>query len=268
MNFREPVILGRSGLKVSRLGIGAGYGVPAGAIEKAYHEYGINYLYWLSRKQGMKEAIRRLARADRDKIVITIQSSDHTGFYTVRSIEKGLKALGIDHADVFQFGWFNKIPKQRVMDAAMKLREQGKVRFFGMSGHNRKTFGKLAQMTDSPIDIFQCRYNAAHRGAEKEIFPFLPEKDRPGVTTYTATRWGNLLQQKKMPPGEKPLTAAECYRFVLTNPSVDLCMTGPADDRQMDEALEALDAGPLSEDEMERVRRIGDHVHEKSKWLW
>ena len=64
-----------------------------------------------------------------------------------------------------------------------------------------------------------------------------------------------------MPPGEKPLTAAECYRFVLTNPSVDLCMTGPADEKQMDEALEALDAGPLNEEEMARVRRIGRHIY-------
>jgi len=30
---------------VSRIGLASGYGVPAAAIEKAFHEYGINYLY-------------------------------------------------------------------------------------------------------------------------------------------------------------------------------------------------------------------------------
>ncbi len=48
-----------------------------------------------------------------------------------------------------------------------------------------------------------------------------------------------------MPPGEAPLRAADCYRFVLGNPDVQVCMTGPADDAQLDEALSALAEGPL-----------------------
>jgi aryl-alcohol dehydrogenase-like predicted oxidoreductase len=72
---------------------------------------------------------------------------------------------------------------------------------------------------------------------------------------------GQLLDPKRMPPGERPLSAADCYRFVLSNPRADLCMTGPASAEQMDEALRALDLGPLSEEEMARVRRIGDYVH-------
>ena len=38
---------------------------------------------------------------------------------------------------------------------------------------------------------------------------------RPGTVSFTATRWGKLLDPKKMPSGEKPLTAADAYRFVL-----------------------------------------------------
>ena len=45
MDFKEQVPLGRTGLMVSRIGLASGYGVPAAAIEKASHEYGINYLY-------------------------------------------------------------------------------------------------------------------------------------------------------------------------------------------------------------------------------
>jgi len=48
---------------------------------------------------------------------------------------------------------------------------------------------------------------------------------------------------------------------------VDLCMTGPASLPQMKEALAALDAGPLTPEEMERVRRIGDHVRRRSRWM-
>lgn len=254
-------------LKVSRLGIGAGYGVPAAAVEKAYREHGINYLYWGSRRPGMREAIRTLAPTERDRLVIAIQTYDHTGWFIERSVEKGLRALGIEHADILILGWHNHVPGKRILEAALRLRERGRIRFLAMSGHNRKNHGRVAAMAGSPIDVLMCRYNAAHRGAETEIFPFLPERDRPGVTTYTATRWGQLLKPGKIPPGERPLTSAECYRFVLSNPSVDLCMTGPASMRQMEEALTALDGGPLTPGEMERVRRIGDHVRGHSRWI-
>ena len=45
MDLKERVPFGSTGLMVSRLGLASGYGVPASAIEKAFHEYGINYLY-------------------------------------------------------------------------------------------------------------------------------------------------------------------------------------------------------------------------------
>ena len=262
MDFTKRHKLGRTGLEVSRLGLAGGYGISGKGVEKAYTEYGINYFYWSTpRRSGMGDGLRALARTHRDDIVIVLQSYDHFGLLTGRSVEKGLKALGIDHADVLLLGWHNRYPMKRLIDAAQKEKDAGRVRFIALSGHNRKLFGRIAEMQDSPIDIFMTRYNAAHRGAEEEIFPYLPKSNRPGVTIYTATRHGSLLKPKKMPPGEKPMTAADCYRFVLSHPDVDLCMTGPASEAELDEGARALKLGPLSEEEMERVRRIGEYVH-------
>jgi aryl-alcohol dehydrogenase-like predicted oxidoreductase len=42
---------------------------------------------------------------------------------------------------------------------------------------------------------------------------------------------------------------------------VDACITGPKNIQQMREALKARDLGPLNDEEMVRVRRIGDYVH-------
>jgi predicted aldo/keto reductase-like oxidoreductase len=64
-----------------------------------------------------------------------------------------------------------------------------------------------------------------------------------------------------MPPGEAPLSAAECYRFALSHPAVDVCIAGPKTEEQMVEGLQSLSQGPLDSKEMERARRIGDHVH-------
>ncbi len=89
-------------------------------------------------------------------------------------------------------------------------------------------------------------------------------ENRPGTVAYTATRWGSLLKAGNAPPGEAPMRGRDAYRFVLSNPDFNLCMTGPKDGEQMDEALAALDEGPLSSAENERVRRLGNYLYAKA----
>lgn len=260
-SLAAPTTLGRTGLRVSRLGIGSSYGVPARAVERAYREHGINYLYWGSlRRGGMAEAIRNLSRTDRDRLVIALQSYDRTGWVLEWTLERGLRTLGLDRADLLILGWHASLPGGRLLERALALRERGRFRFLALSGHRRSMFGELARRDDHPVDVFMFRYNAAHRGAETEIFPFLPARGRPGTVAFTATRWGTLLDPRRMPPGEPPLRASTCYRFALTAAEVDLCLAGPSSEAELDEALRALEAGPLSQEELERVRRIGDFV--------
>jgi aryl-alcohol dehydrogenase-like predicted oxidoreductase len=147
-----------------------------------------------------------------------------------------------------------------VLDAALGLKARGLVRHLALSGHDRGLLGRLAEDPAQPFDILMFRYNAAHRGAEDEILPCLPPAPRPGTVAYTATRWGRLLDPKFMPLGEPVPKPADCYRFALTDPRVDMVLAGPANDRELREALMALDRGPLEPDELARLRRIGDHV--------
>jgi len=123
------------------------------------------------------------------------------------------------------------------------------------------SFGVPTEALDDRFDLFHVRYNAAHRGAEEDIFEKMPDRNRPGLVTYTATRWGDLVQPKRMPRGEEPLRGADCYRFDSSHPMVDVCITGPKNREEMREALAALDLGPLTEEERARIRRIGDHEH-------
>jgi len=68
-----------------------------------------------------------------------------------------------------------------------------------------------------------------------------------------------------MPAGEAPPSAADCYRFALSHPAVDVCMMGARTTEQMRENLKALELGPLSEAERARLRRIGDHLYGKPR---
>ena len=111
------------------------------------------------------------------------------------------------------------------------------------------------------MDVLMFRYNAAHRGAETEVLPLLTGVERPGTVAYTATRWGNLIHLKKVSKGETVSCASDCYRFVLTWFSIDVCLAGPANGEQLKEALATLDRGPMSEEELAWLRRVGDHIH-------
>jgi predicted aldo/keto reductase-like oxidoreductase len=267
MTFREPVVLGRTGLRVGRLGIASGYGAPAAAAEEAF-ERGCNYFTWGTVIKGyspqMRQALANIvAKGQRDHLVLAMFTYAHNNFFTERMLRRGLKSAGLDHADIVILGYFSRRVPRRLVDGALKMKEKGLVRFIGLSSHNRKLLGVLAR--EGEFDVLHLRYNAAHRGAEKEIFPLLNGEKRPGIVAFTATRWGQLLNPKKMPGGEKPATAAECYRFVLTHPAVDVCMSGAKTVEQMRENLSLLDGGPMSEGELARMRRIGDHVYGKPR---
>lgn len=266
MNFREHVPLGRTGMMVSRMGLASGYGVPAAAIEKAFHERGVNYFYlsllWRGR---MVRAIRNLGPSRRDDLCIVLAKPIRGGSFRVRFIDGWLKKLQVERIDGLILQYQQKPPGPKLVDCVRRLKESGKVRFIGMSSHNRPLFGQVARgEAEAPVDFFQLRYNAAHTGAEEDIFPHLPTKDRPGIVAFTATRWGKLLKPALMPAGEDPPPSADCYRFVLSHPDVNVCITGAKTADQLEENLKAIDGGPLDGEEMARMRRIGRHVYENS----
>ena len=257
----EQRVLGRTGLQVGRLGMAASYGVPSAAVERAF-DRGVNYLYWGSfRKNAFGQALRNL-KPRRDQMVLVLQSYTRMASLMGWSVERALRSSSYDYADVLLLGLWNQKPPSRILDASRKLRERGLIRHIAMSTHHRPLVSELAN--DPDIGVVHVRYNAVHPGAEREVFPLLSGNGNgPGIVAFTATSWRQLLDAKHMPAGERVPTATDCYRFVLSNPAVDVCMTGPANDAQASDALRALDLGPMSEDELAWMRRVGQHIHKK-----
>jgi len=256
-SLAEKVVLGRSGFRVSRLGIGSSFGVSERACRKAF-DAGVNYFFWGSvRSPAMATAIRHIAHTQRDDLVVVVQSYARS-LLVRRSLEKGLKKLGLDSADILLLGWHDEPPSERLMDAVEELRTRGLFKCLGVSSHHRPLFQTLAD--DIRFGVFHLRYNAAHPGAETDVFPYLGS-DSPGIVSFTNTRWGDLLKQKNMPMGCTAPSATDCYRFALSNPYVHVATCGPKSDEEMDIALKAIDLGSMEPDEMERMRTIGKHVH-------
>ncbi len=257
--FPSRVTLGSSGLQVSPLGVAGGYGIDEKPLLEAF-ERGVNYWYHGSlRGRGMSSAIRTLVSSGRrDQVVLVLQSYSRWGWLLEQTFKSGLRGLGLDYADVLLLGLHNSFPPDAILESATRLKEQGLVRNLAISAHRRTAFFEHA--SSSRYDVFHIRYSAAHPGAEQDVFPNLPKQRRPGIVAYTATRWGQLLDPARMPAGQSPLRGRDCYRFVLSNPEFNLCMTGPRSATELREALAALDEGPLSHEEEQHVRAIGQHV--------
>lgn len=256
--------LGKTGIKVFRLGLSGTYRPGKDAILQAI-EAGINYFFCYGFDGQMIRALRNSLRTKRDKLVVS------TGAYNLvlghlnlrRTLEKRLRQLGTDYIDVFLFlgVYSSKHIRPDVFEDLIRFREEGKVRAIGISCHDRKLAGKLA--SDGTIDVAMIRYNAAHRGAEQEIFPNLGVCN-PGIVSYTATRWGYLLRRPRGYPKDAPLpTPDQCYRFVLSNPNVDVCLNAPWNGRQLEQNLAGLAKGPLTSQEMAFMRQFGDIVHQR-----
>ncbi|MCL2825485.1 MAG: aldo/keto reductase [Polyangiaceae bacterium] len=259
----EKTTLGRSGLQVSKLGIGSSFGVSVGACRKAF-DAGVNYFFWGSiRTPPMATAIREISLTKREDLVVVIESYSRA-FWVKRSLEKALKITGLDYADILLLGWHDKPPCKRLLDAAEDLREKGKFKHLAISSHNRKLF---PQITDDPrYDVFHVRYNAAHPGAEQDVFPHLGT-NAPGIVAFTSTCWGQLLKQKNMPEGYTAPSATDCYRFSMSNPNVHVATCGPKNDSELDTALKALEMGKMDEDELDRMRKIGAHVRGRRSFM-
>jgi aryl-alcohol dehydrogenase-like predicted oxidoreductase len=251
--------LGRTHLKVGRLGMAASFGVPAAAVERAF-ERGVNYLYWGTFRRGpFGQALRNL-KPQRDSMVLVLQSYSRVAALLAPSVEIALRKLNFEYADVLLLGLWNNKPPPRILEASNRLRERGLVRHIAISTHQRPLVAELN--ADPGVGIVHVRYNAVHKGAESEVFPLLPANNAgPGVVAFTATSWRQLLNPKRIPPGERVPTATDCYRFVLSNPAVDVCMTGPSNEAQAEEALRAIEQGPMDVQELAWMRRVGDYIH-------
>lgn len=260
--------LGKTDLRVHRLGLSATYRPGKATIHRALDE-GLNYFFAFNIDTQMVHVLREVMPSQRERYVLA------TGAYNLmfgypnlrRTLEKRLRQFRTDYIDVFLFLGVTKEKEfpERAREELRRFREEGKVRALGMSTHDRKFAGKLA--SEDGLDVLMIRYNAAHRGAEEDVFPYL-EAHHPGVVSYTATRWTYLTRRPHVWPKAEPIpTPGMCYRFALSNPHVDVCMTAPSNLKQFEENLRAVREGPLCEEERVFMRRFGDVVPRTAGWF-
>lgn len=258
MNDFSTVELPGLGRRVFRLGLSGSFDLDEDGCSEALER--IQYVFWSPRMKGLTVALRRALARDRERYVVSAGPLlGYTSGAVRRAAVAALRSLAIEYLDVFQLYWLGKMSffTGAVQEELVRLREEGKVRLLGVSIHDRPRAGKLVE--ESILDLFMIRYNAAHPGAEQDIFPHLARR-RPAMIAYTATAWRRLLRAPRGWSGGVP-TAGDCYRFCLTSPHIDVALTGPRNVVELRENIAALEKGPLSPEEMLFLREFGRTVH-------
>jgi aryl-alcohol dehydrogenase-like predicted oxidoreductase len=268
MDSLTHTALGSTGMTVSRLGFSASYRPGVQSVHAAV-DLGINFFFGFGMDTQMTKGLRDIFKGKRENLYLA------TGAYNFiigypnlrRTLEKRLRQFGTEYIDSFLFLGVLKEKEfpRKVLDEMIRFKEEGKVRSIGISCHNRPFLGKLASEGD--LDVLMLRYNAAHRGAEHDVFPYL-ENHNPGVINYTATRWTELTRRpRNWPKDGRVPDAGMAYRFVLSNPHVHVCLTAPRNERELRENVVAVQKGPLDEEEMSFMKTFGDAVYANRKWF-
>lgn len=251
---RDVPRLGRS---LFRLGLSGSFGLDESGCREALET--AQYAFWSPRMKGLTAALKDALARDRGRYaVVAGPLLGYAPGAVRRAAEGALRTLGIDALDVLQLYWLGRMSAftGAVREEMARLRQEGKVRALGASIHDRKRAGALAEA--SILDLLMVRYNAAHPGAEEDVFPHLAAR-RPAVVAYTATAWRRLLKAPRGWTGRVP-SAGECYRFCLSSPHIDVALCGPRTAAEWRENVAALGKGPLSPEEMAFMRDFGRAV--------
>lgn len=145
-------VLGRTGAEVSIYGLGLGSafwkplaGNPEGArkvLERAL-DFGINYWDTANSYEGSEELIGPVLEERRSEVFMVSKTGAKTYDAFMKELETSLKRLRTDHIDLYHMHNFQ--PKKGDTDAkaregawkaAVKAKEQGMIKHFGVTGHS------------------------------------------------------------------------------------------------------------------------------------
>jgi HEAT repeat protein/diketogulonate reductase-like aldo/keto reductase len=258
----SPRPLGRIGLVVSPLAV-SGANEPSVASLFRALDAGCNVFFWEPRYRNMTTFLRAAARRGRTPLVVagTYHGTERA---IVRDIDRARRALDRDRIGVFLVFWTRSRVRLEgeVPRALARAKRDGTIAAAGFSTHDRA----LAELTVAdaacPWDVLMVRHSAAHPGAEDRLFSAAAARG-VGVLGFSATCYGRLLRPVAGSPVPLP-TAAECYRYSLSQPGVSACISAPRRAMELVENLAVLETPGLSEARMAELRLHGRAVREES----
>jgi len=303
--------LGRTGLSVSRIAfgtwqLGGEWGSfdaddAVAAIRRA-RELGVTF-FDTAQGYGFGASEELLARGlapelkgDRDSVVIATKGGIDPGGprprnagrdYLRAGVESSLRALGVDHIDLYQVHWPDEqTPAEETASALQEMVDEGKIRHVGVSNYDVAQLAAFEAVR--PVESLQPPYHLFQRGIEADILPYCRAHDigvlvysplASGLLTGTWTAdvtfddsdWrskatafhGDALRRnlavvdelKAFAAGKGISVAQLAIAWVLAQPGVHVAIVGARRPRNIADSLAAADVA-LTPDDLARIDEI------------
>ncbi len=270
-------LLGRTGLDVTRLGYGAAHRRPmseehADRLLNAVLDAGINLVDTSDDYGNSEELIGRyISHRSSEFYLATKCGSSSSGHLWTRenvlgNLEQSLRRLKADSVDIMQLHnpSVEECERGGLVGALQEMREQGKVRWIGVS----TTLPHLPTYLEWGVfDVFQIPYSALEREHE-EWTDRVGEagagvltrggvaQGEPGPGTGHEDTWGRFegagLDELR---GEGESRTAFLLRYTLTHRHTHSIIVGTTNPDHVRENVEAINAGPLPADVYSEAKR-------------
>ena len=249
----EYITLGKTGLRVSRMGFG---GIPiqkvdasvTHALMERLAQRGVNYIdtargYTVS-EQFLGEA---LEGGLREKFVIATKSMSRTKEAMARDIDISLKNLRTDYIDLYQIHNPSMAELEQViapggaLEALMEAKAAGKIRHLGLTAHMAAVFERALEL--DWVETVMFPYNIVETQGE-ELMAKCREKNVGFICMKPMA--GGALEDARL-----------ALRFIRQNENVSVVIPGMYDIREIDENLSAMeDISTLTSDELAKIETI------------
>jgi len=143
----------------------------------------------------------------------------------IEQMEQSFKRLRTSHIDLIQV--HNLIDTQTHLDTLRRWKEQGRIRYIGVTHYRVDAYAELARVIrDETLDCVQFNYSIATREAEHMLLPLAAEQ-RTAVLINRAFEDGRLFAQVRGKPLPEWAAEFDCtswgqyfLKYVISHPAV------------------------------------------------
>ncbi len=234
--------LGRTRMKITVISFGAML-TPEAEVMKIAFDHGVNYVDTARRYMGGRneEIVGKALKGRRDKVFVATktQSTSTSKEDIIRDVETSLKALETDYVDVIQL--HNLTGKERVFvpetrEGLARLKEQGKVRFFGVTTHKNQA-EVLNALVDDPDRFFDMALVAYNFKSDKDVADAIARAAGANIGIVGMKTLAGGYKTEAMGP-VSPHQAA--IKWVLRDPNVAAVIPGMRDLAELKEDIAVM----------------------------